>query len=148
MSTEISVPIPTSQFLEFASYLKSQGDARDPVDAISDAIAYYVENMSWKPELVKESVALGYQWKTLFLPAGTELRMQYRGLTYYARVVGDQLLFNEAATTPANFANTIAGGTRNAWKDLWVRRPNDNDWRVASDRRAEASGNDDSAKVE
>jgi hypothetical protein len=31
----------------------------------------------------------GYQWKQLFLPDGTDLRMRYRGAYYYAKVEGD-----------------------------------------------------------
>lgn len=35
----------------------------------------------------------GYQWKDLFLPDGTDLRMRYKGVDYYAKVEGDKLTY-------------------------------------------------------
>lgn len=35
----------------------------------------------------------GYQWKSLFLPSGTELRMSTRDSMHYARVSGDDIIF-------------------------------------------------------
>ena len=35
-----------------------------------------MDNASWKPELLKQSNARGYQWKSLFLPEGTEIRRE------------------------------------------------------------------------
>ena len=79
MKTQISIPIETEQFLGLVDFLRSNGDARDPVIAIADAVDYWMENASWKPELLTKSVSRGYQWKSLFLPDRTEVRMQYKG---------------------------------------------------------------------
>ena len=96
----------------------------------------------WKPELLQKhepSDTRGYQWKSLFLPDGTEVRMQYKGEWYYAGVDGDQLLYEGDATTPRRLANYVAQSSRNAWRDLWIKRPGDAEWRLADDLRDEAS---------
>ena len=87
-----------------------------------------------------ESVSRGYQWKSLFLPDGTEVRMQYKGQYHYAKVEGDQLVYEGAPTTPGSLANTIASSSRNAWRDLWVKRPADAEWRLADECRSENTG--------
>ncbi len=137
MNKQISIPIMTEQFLELVGFLRSNGDPRDPVDVVADAIDYWMENASWKPELLSESSARGYQWKSLFLPEGTEIRMQYKGVYAYAKVEGDEVFHNGKAISPASLANSIAGSSRNAWRDLWVKRPDDREWRLADDCRNE-----------
>jgi hypothetical protein len=80
----------------------------------------------------------GYQWKTLFLPAGTRLRMWYDGKFHYADVVGDDIRFGARKVSPAQFANAVAGNTRNAWRDIWLLFPRDTRWKLASLRRRQA----------
>ena len=138
METQVSIPLPTRQFLDLAEFLKAQGDARDPVLAVQDAIDYWLDNASWKPDLLRQAPAsnLGYQWKSLFLPDSTEVRMQYKSDWYYAKVEGDKLVYEGATITPGRLANTIAGSSRNAWRDLWIKRPADSEWLLADDCRA------------
>lgn len=139
MKTQISVPIPTAQFLELAEFLRSKGDPRDPVVVVSDAIDYWMVNADWKPELLVESDARGYQWKNVFLPHGTQIRMQYQGTYAYAKVEGDDLTYQGRPISPGSLAKTVAGGyNRNAWRDLWVKRPEDREWIVADDLRAQS----------
>ena len=144
MGTQVAIPVPTDLFLELAGFLREKGDARDPVTAVADAIGYWLENADWKPDLLRQSVGRGYQWKNLFLPDGTEVRMQYKGQYHYAKVEGDQLFYEGEQTTPGSLANAIAGSTRSAWRDLWVKRPFDAEWRRAdSCRDAGASDEQD-----
>ena len=131
MKTQISVPIHTEQFIELIDFLRGKGDLRDPVQAVADAIDYWMMNADFKPELLRQAAGRGYQWKGLFLPDGTELRMQYKGEYHYAQVDGDQLLYQGKPTTPASLANTVAGSSRNAWRDLWIKRPADAEWYLA-----------------
>ena len=138
MKTSISIPIETELFLELVEFLKSKGDSRDPVLVISSAIDYWMDNASWKPELLAKSNTLGYQWKNLFLPDETQIRMQYRGTYFYAKVDGDEIIYNGTSITPGSLANTIAGNSRNAWRDLWIKRPEDKEWRLADECRSEA----------
>jgi hypothetical protein len=123
MTTNLSVPIPTSQFLELADFLRSNSDPRDPVEVVSVAVDYWIENASWKPELLAESDARGYQWKNLFLPEGTQIRMQYKGAYSYAKVEGDEIIYQGKTISAGSLANSIAGSNRNAWRDLWIKRP-------------------------
>jgi len=136
METQVSIPVHTRLFLDFAEFLESKGDSRDPVRAVSDAIDYWMSNADWKPELLKVSSTLGYQWKGLFLPDSTEVRMQYKSQWHYARVDGDKLVYECKPTTPGRLANTITGTSRNAWRDLWIKRPTDAEWLLADDCRA------------
>lgn len=135
MKTHIAVPIATKTFLELAEFLKQNGDSRDPVEVLPLAIDYWMTNADWKPELLRTSSGLGYQWKSLFLPDGTELRMQYKGRYHYAKVEGDQLLYQGQPTTPGSLTNTISGTSRNAWRDLWVKMPDDAGWTLADELR-------------
>lgn len=135
METRIAVPVPTQLFIDLAEFLRSKGDMRDPVIAVSDAIDYWMSNADWKPELLRDSAGRGYQWKSLFLPDGTEVRMQYKGQYHYAKVEGDHLVHEGEPTTPGSLANTVAGSSRNAWRDLWIKRPADTEWRLADDLR-------------
>ena len=135
MKTQISVPLETEQFLSLVDFLRSNGDARDPVIVIADALDYWMDNASWKPELLMESVSRGYQWKSLFLPDRTEIRMQYKGAYFYAIIENDALIYNGKPISPSTLANTIAGSSRNAWRDLWVKRPGDTDWCLADELR-------------
>nr|WP_315429439.1 hypothetical protein [uncultured Albidiferax sp.] len=95
-----------------------------------------MSNADWKEELIRPSSRLGYQWKSLFLPDSTEVRMQYKGDWSYARVEGDKLVYEGESITPGRLANTIAGSSRNAWRDLWIKRPADAEWLLADDCRA------------
>jgi hypothetical protein len=142
MKTQVTVPISTGQFLELVDFLRSKGDPTDPVLVVANAIDYWMQNADWKPELLSESSARGYQWKNLFMPQGTEIRMQYKGVYTYAKVEGDDILYRGETTTPATLANTVAGSSRNAWRDLWIKRPGDHEWLLADDCRRESQGSD------
>lgn len=137
MKTHISVPLPTQQFLELVDFLRSNNDPRDPVEVVVAAIDYWLDNASWKPELLSESDTRGYQWKNLFLSSGTQIRMQYKGTYFYAKVEGDEIIYDGKSISPGSLANTIAGNSRNAWRDLWLKRPDDKEWKLADECRAE-----------
>ncbi len=137
MKTQLSVPIPTKQFLELSEFLRANNDPRDPVFVIREAIDYWIQNASWKPDLLAQSDARGYQWKNVFLPHGTQIRMPYKGAYHYAKVEGDQVIYQGKPISPGSLANTIAASSRNAWRDLWIKRPEDNEWTLANDCRFE-----------
>lgn len=139
MKSHVSVQIPTQQFLELADFLRSEGDPRDPVEMVSIAVDYWLENASWKSELLCEvDIEIrGYQWKNLFLPNGTQIRMQYKGKSFYAKVDRDEIIYDGKSYSPGRLANTIAGTSRSAWRDLWIKRPEDKDWKSAEECRLE-----------
>lgn len=140
MKTQISVPVDTEQFLGLVDFLRSNGDPRDPVEVIGIAIEYWQDNASWKPELLTVSENRGYQWKNLFLPEGTEIRMQYKGSYYYAKVEEDAIIYEGNPISPGSLANSITSSSRNAWRDLWIKRPQDREWKLSDDCRQEVLG--------
>jgi hypothetical protein len=80
----------------------------------------------------------GYQWKTLFLPDASKLRMRYARQSYYAEVVGEELLYQGDSLSPSQFAKAVAGDGRNAWRDLWIRFPGEKNWTLAATLRGSA----------
>ena len=148
-TSTISVPVSTDLFVRLVDFLRERGSDRDPVAAVDSAIEYWLDNASWKaedlmPEVFERKNFLGYMWKALLLPPGTQVRMTYKGNTYHAAVEGDNFVYESRKMTPSEFANTVAEGTaRNAWRDLWIKRPRDREFRLADELRrtsdAEAS---------
>jgi len=129
MKTTISVPIETSLFIQLSDFLRSEGDKRDPVEMISVAIEYWLDSADWKPELIQsEDQSAGYLWKEVFLPSGTEVRMAYKGANHRAKVVGDKIVYQGNPISPGRMVNLISGTSRSAWRDLWVKRPQDKVW--------------------
>ena len=148
MEFAVAVPIPTDLFLQLSDFLRSKNDSRNPVSAVSDAIDYWLQNADWKPELISESSTRGYQWKNLFLPEGTEIRMPYKGTFHYAKVEGDEIIYKGKSISPGSLANTITASSRNAWRDLWIKRPDDKEWVLADDCRRETREATDKALAE
>jgi hypothetical protein len=143
MSTHVSVPVPTADFLKLVDFLREQGSERDPVETVAYAIDYWIENARRKREgLLPETVrseSRGFTWKnkdsSVFLPHGTEVRMRYKDQNYYAKVVDDDIVYEGKPVSPASLANTITNSSRNAWRDLWIKRPVDKSWVLADDLR-------------
>lgn len=77
----------------------------------------------------------GYQWKDVFLPAGTTLRNVYKRTSYLAHVEGRELSFEGRSVSPAQFVNAVGGSFRNAWATVWVRLPNHDEWVPAMNLR-------------
>lgn len=72
--------------------------------------------------------AAGYQWKTLFLPEGTQLRMSRGERTYTAQVEGDYIMFEGRKVSPRGMTVAIADDGGSAWRDLWLRLPGERFW--------------------
>jgi len=142
-SSHIAAPIPTNLFIRLSDFLRANDSASDPVEVIATAVEYWLDNASWKEELIPDvrPQFRGYQWKSILLPPGTKVRMKYKGTVHHAEVNDDDLVWNGKKTTPSDFANTVAGGTaRNAWRDLWIKRPLDLEFRLADELRRTSSG--------
>jgi hypothetical protein len=134
---DISVPISTSTFINLVDFLRMKKSSRDPLEVIEAAIDYWMDNADWKEEiLAPTSHATGYSWKSVFLPSGTALRIRYNSEYHYAEVEGDKLTFGGESVSPNQFALKVAGCARDAWRDLWVKRPSDADFVVANSLRS------------
>ena len=75
----------------------------------------------------------GYQWQTVFLPNGTNIRMSYGGQDFHAEIRHSGLLFQDERMSPSQFASRVANNTsRNAWRDLYVQFPGRASWELAN----------------
>ncbi len=78
----------------------------------------------------------GFHWAPLFLPNGTSIRMEYKRATFHATVKFGKIDHKGESYSPSELARFIADGTsRNAWRDLVIKRPNDTNWSLADDLR-------------
>jgi hypothetical protein len=140
-TSKVAAPIHATVYVGLVDFLRRKGSDRDPTDVIENAIEYWMENADrntedFMPEVFEKPQHLGYHWKPLLLPPGTQIRMTYKGQTFHAAIQGDDFIYDEKKITPSWFANMVAAGTsRNAWRDLWIKYPNAREFRLADDLR-------------
>jgi hypothetical protein len=102
-------------------------------EIVAEAVDEWLRHHS--PDAITLPAHLGYQWKQLFLPNGTILRTVFSGKNYHCRVENDQILYEGKPVSPSGFVNTVGGMRRNAWKSLWILRPESADWQRADSLR-------------
>lgn len=121
--------------------LKEQLARRGGAPDVQHALEAAVE--MWLVEQVKLRIGgdpasvRGYQWKSVFLPDGTLLCTNSYGEDRYARVCGQKIICEGRVVSPSRFANWSRRGTRNAWSDIYLRRPQDKFYMRASRLRAQ-----------
>ena len=137
MNTTVTVQLPTDTLLQLIEKLRRRGGSQDISEAMTKAIECWLEDPArFAPGADPEDMH-GYQWKSLFLPEGTVLKSWSYGENNYARVEGDQIIHNGRAVSPNQFAQSFARSTRNAWQDLFIRRPGDKTFKIACRLRDE-----------
>lgn len=119
--------VPAAANAELNEFLRTSGSTLTSTEAIVRALQHW---MTAQREIA--APLRGYQWKCLFLPDQTKLRMHVGVSWHYADVVGDELVYQGHAVSPRQLTIAIAGDGRNAWRDLWVRRPGEKNWTIAS----------------
>lgn len=143
----IAVPVRTELFVGLVAFLHDADRDDDPVELIEAAIRALIERGEGQAEVLLPPRApaetpppagRGYLWKGVFLPDRTRLRMKYRGQIHHAAVEGDRLMFQGRPVSPGELAKSIAGSSRNAWRDLWVMLPDAERWVVADALRRAA----------
>jgi hypothetical protein len=110
-------------------------------EALCTAVTEWLERRRTTVEGAPQSQATtqpcakaGYQWKQLFLPEGSELRVTLRGRVHHAAVEGNHIIYNGKPVSPSQIAN--AGDVvRNAWRVVWLKLPGE-EWERAAHRRA------------
>lgn len=135
MSAITSVNLSPHTLLALLEYLRDSGAAIDPAEAVDAAVRHWLAAM--KQGAGAPDAPRGYQWKSLFLPDGTWVRMAYRGDHEYAHVEGDRLMYKGRPTTPNKFASEHTDTVRNAWYDISIRMPGEKNWKMAYQRRKE-----------
>jgi len=137
MKSTMTLQVDTDTLLQLISHLKMRGGAQDVSEAVNSAIVLWLREQSQLAKNCDPASVRGYQWKSLFLPEGTEIRSWSYGEHNYARVVGDEIIHNGKSVTPNQFAQSFARTMRNAWMDLSVRRPCDKQFKMAHRLRLE-----------
>ena len=135
MSAITSVNLSPHTLLALLEYLRDSGSTIDPAEAVDAAVRHWLAAM--KQGAGAPDAPRGYQWKSLFLPDGTWVRMAYRGDHEYAHVEGDRLMYKGRPTTPNKFASEHTDTVRNAWYDISIRMPGEKHWKMAYQRRKE-----------
>lgn len=138
MNAPRSLQVSPKAFTDLAAYLNESGSSAGIDELASAAISEWVVQARARAQVGAAPKLRGYQWKSLFLPEGSRLRMYFNGKYYYAGVEGDDIIFDGRRVSPAQMANSIAGGTRNAWHELWALLPGEPAWKLASIRRQQA----------
>jgi len=105
MSATTSVNLSPHTLLALLEYLRDTGATTDPAEAVDIAVRHWLAAMKQGTGDNAPAAPRGYQWKSLFLPDGTWLRMAYRGDHEYAHVEGDRLMYKGRPSTPNKFAS-------------------------------------------
>ncbi|GAB3432015.1 hypothetical protein NX773_13395 [Massilia solisilvae] len=133
LNETIPVQLPTQVYLDLAFHLRKHGDLRNPDEILPLALRQWMAGRSARQV---GAGARGYQWQDVFLPEGTELRMRYHSVWYYAQVVRDRIMYEGQTVSPREWGLLVTGGVRNAWRDIWIRRTVNDLWSRASAWRA------------
>jgi hypothetical protein len=137
MKSTVSLQVDTDTLLRLISQLKLRGGTQDLSEVVTSAIELWLREQSKLATGSDPASVRGYQWKTLFLPDGTELRSWSYGEYNYARVVGDEIIHKGRSVSPNQFAQAFARSFRNAWMDLYIKRPEDKQFKNAGRLRQE-----------
>ncbi len=132
----VQIPSDLLEALGDTSELFWSDPAIEPI--IHDAIRAWLKN---PPSTTPQQPAIasnkaGYQWKQVFLPAGTRLRASFARKPYFAVVTGNRIRHGTQNLSPSAFANLHGSGTRNAWHTIWLRFPGNEQWLLADTCRA------------
>lgn len=76
-----------------------------------------------------ESTQKKWVWKGVILPDGTELRAEYKGKVYTAKIEGGEWVQDgKLQSSPSAAASNITKSGVNGWWFWSVRRPGDTTW--------------------
>lgn len=124
--------LPATIYAELRSYLRESGSTLSPSEALIKAVQLWIAK--GRADAIP---ARGYQWKQLFLPEGTRIRMQVRECWHTASIIGDDLVYKGDAVSPHQMAKQVAGDGRNAWREIWVLMPGQKRWANAGHLRSQ-----------
>lgn len=154
----VSVPIDVSIYNEFvirrgtphvdvAAWIENI--VQDYLDRTADDGTWSEQYYEWRSS-TKDLAAFaeqygdpakGYHWATLFLPNGTKISMNYKGRQHNAEVRHEQIHYDGKTFSPSDLARAIANNTsRNAWRDLMIKRPSDQEPQLADTMRRNSRG--------
>lgn len=123
---------PTAALRRLAEFLQETDSKLTVEQAATMAINQWLAAARGQPANITLPPLRGYQWKSLFLPEGTHLRMFLDWEYHYAQVEGETIFYKGRAVTPHSFTTQCGGRCRNAWRDLWILLPGEAKWQAAS----------------
>jgi hypothetical protein len=153
----VCVPIDASLYNELV--IRVGDPNKDVTDIIDHAVRSFLERTAddewseaytiWREseepaDEVRQMIGdptKGVHWTPLFLPNGTKISMTYAGKVHDAEIRHEKIfLGTEEIPSPSMLASKIADGTsRNAWRDLRIKRPSDIEYKLADDLRREGA---------
>ena len=147
MSDEtVGIQIPLRLFLRLADYEARRGNSESVFAAVVGAIENHIGEENAQASQNNFNTMSEYSdgdrpfaWKNLLLPEGTNFQMQYKGRLYRAAIEKGRMIADGKETTPGEFVRLVTNTNRNAWRDIWIRRPTDTTWRLADDLRRTSS---------
>lgn len=151
MDKKISIPISAEIIYEM---LLRKGPEQDIASWIENVIEDYLErtenNNEWNDEYYeylerktgesdfKEKygdATKGYRWSNIDLPNGTQLYMEYKKEKHYASVKFEKIIYKDESFSPSQLVRKITNTTRNAWRDIYIKKPGDKEWKLADGLR-------------
>lgn len=147
MNSAISVKVPTHTLLALIEQAGLNGESQDPSVIVLKAVEFWLAAQQKRAPAAAGGDVHGYQWKSLFLPEGTQIRCNTYGEQYYASVEGDAIVYQGRKLSPNQLASLHADSVRNAWNDLYIRRPGDKFYKSASRLRREQAAADQAART-
>ena len=136
MKRTMSVQVPTHTLLDMIEQAGLNGESQDPSAIVLAAVEFWLAAQQKRAPAAAAAVQ-GYQWKSLFLPEGTLIRCVSYGDTHHASVEGDAIVHQGRKLSPNQLAALHADSVRNAWNDLYIRRPGDKFYKIARQLRRE-----------
>jgi hypothetical protein len=131
-----TLAIAPSTLLDLLSFAAASGSPDKAAEIADQAIrAWLAHAHAPTPPAYRPR---GYQWKTLFLPEDTQLRIWSREEgSRYAEVKGDEIIYAGRALSPNQFVSLDGGVPRNAWTEILLLLPGETAWKAARVRREE-----------
>ncbi|WP_332852930.1 hypothetical protein [Duganella sp. S19_KUP01_CR8] len=145
MKRTLSVQLPSHTLLDMIEQAGLNGESQDPSVIVLAAVELWLAAQQKRAPAAAPAAVHGYQWKSLFLPEGTLVRCISYGDHHYASVEGDAIVYEGRKLSPNQFAALHANSVRNAWNDLYIRRPGDKFYKIARQLRREQAAADKDA---
>ena len=74
--------------------------------------------------------------RRVFFPNGTNVRFKYKHKLYYAEIRHQRIHSGDIEyTSMSRFVWGVTNTPRNAWNDIWMKRPTDTEWQFAHKHR-------------
>jgi hypothetical protein len=111
----MDIPVPLPVFMALYEHRETSGARQEIREMAGEAIRERLAAQEQRASAAHQPAAmLGYQWKSLFLPAGTVLRAVLNGENTHTIVEGNHVVFDSKQVSPSAFVNTGGRAVRNA----------------------------------